>query len=49
MKINDKHFEVLVRQMMRKVNIADSGDTYFLEEALVGKEDLMSKMIRFLE
>ena len=37
-KINDKHFEVLVRQMMRKVQIADSGDTYFLEKALVSKE-----------
>jgi len=37
-KINDKHFEVLVRQMMRKVKIADSGDTYFLENALVSKE-----------
>jgi DNA-directed RNA polymerase subunit beta' len=36
-KINDKHFEVLVRQMMRKVNISHSGDTYFLEGALVGK------------
>ena len=36
-KINDKHFEVLVRQMMRKVNITHSGDTYFLEGALVGK------------
>ena len=37
-KINDKHFEVLVRQMMRKVRITHSGDTYFLEEALVGKD-----------
>ena len=37
-KINDKHFEVLVRQMMRKVKIADSGDTYLLENSLVGKE-----------
>jgi len=36
-KINDKHFEVLVRQMMRKVKIIDSGDTYFLEDSLVGK------------
>jgi DNA-directed RNA polymerase subunit beta' len=36
-KINDKHFEVLVRQMMRKVNISHSGDTYFLEGSLVGK------------
>ena len=37
-KINDKHFEVLVRQMMRKVQITDSGDTYLLENSLVGKE-----------
>ena len=37
-KINDKHFEVLVRQMMRKVRIAYSGDTYFLEDALVSKD-----------
>ena len=37
-KINDKHFEVLVRQMMRKVQIADSGDTFFLENSLVSKE-----------
>ena len=37
-KINDKHFEVLVRQMMRKVRIAHSGDTYFLEDALVSKD-----------
>ncbi|MDB0027508.1 DNA-directed RNA polymerase subunit beta' [Flavobacteriales bacterium] len=36
-KINDKHFEVLVRQMMRKVSISHSGDTYFLEGSLVGK------------
>ena len=31
-KINDKHIEVIVRQMMRKVNIEDPGDTKFLEE-----------------
>jgi DNA-directed RNA polymerase subunit beta' len=37
-KINDKHFEVLVRQMMRKVQITHSGDTYFLEDALIGKD-----------
>jgi DNA-directed RNA polymerase subunit beta' len=30
-KINDKHFEVIVRQMMRKVEIVDPGDTKFLE------------------
>ena len=36
-KINDKHFEVIVRQMMRKVQVADSGDTRFLEGELVNK------------
>ncbi len=36
-KINDKHFEVIVRQMMRKVVIADSGDTDFLEKQIVDK------------
>lgn len=37
--INDKHFEVIVRQMMRKVQIEDPGDTRFLEGELVGKQD----------
>ena len=36
-KINDKHFETIVRQMMRKVQVADSGDTRFLENELVNK------------
>jgi DNA-directed RNA polymerase subunit beta' len=36
-KINDKHFEVIVRQMMRKVEVADPGDTKFLESELVNK------------
>ena len=36
-KINDKHFEIIVRQMMRKVEIADPGDTEFLKEELVDK------------
>ncbi len=36
-KINDKHFEVIVRQMMRKVQIEDPGDTKFLEGELVNK------------
>jgi DNA-directed RNA polymerase subunit beta' len=36
-KINDKHFEVIVRQMMRKVEIIDPGDTRFLEKQLVDK------------
>jgi DNA-directed RNA polymerase subunit beta' len=38
-KINDKHFEVVVRQMMRKVMIIDAGDTRFLENNLVHKND----------
>ncbi len=38
-KINDKHFEVIVRQMMRKVQVADSGDTRFLENELVNKTE----------
>jgi DNA-directed RNA polymerase subunit beta' len=38
-KINDKHFEVIVRQMMRKLEIADPGDTKFLEGELVNKID----------
>ncbi len=40
-KINDKHFEVVVRQMMRKVRIQDPGDTIFLENQLVHKEDFI--------
>src|SRR5690606_27900443 len=40
-KINDKHFEVIVRQMMRKVQIIDSGDTTFLEDELVHKTDFI--------
>ena len=40
-KINDKHFEVVVRQMMRKVKIVDSGDTIFLESQLVHKNDFI--------
>ena len=38
-KINDKHFEVIVRQMMRKVQINDPGDTHFLELQVVDKLD----------
>ncbi|MDE6817848.1 MAG: DNA-directed RNA polymerase subunit beta', partial [Muribaculaceae bacterium] len=38
-KINDKHFEVIVRQMMRKVNIIDPGDTGFLEQQIVDKRE----------
>jgi len=42
-KINDKHFEVVVRQMMRKVQIIDSGDTIFLEDQLVHKSDFIEE------
>jgi DNA-directed RNA polymerase subunit beta' len=38
-KINDKHFEIIVRQMMRKVEINDPGDTTFLEQQVVDKLD----------
>ncbi|MDO4210808.1 MAG: DNA-directed RNA polymerase subunit beta' [Bacteroidales bacterium] len=38
-KINDKHFEVIVRQMMRKVTIQEPGDTRFLEAQIVDKLD----------
>src|SRR5690606_20859803 len=40
-KINDKHFEVIVRQMMRKVEIEDPGDTRFLEKQSVGRTEFM--------
>ncbi len=42
-KINDKHFEVIVRQMMRKVVIEDPGDTKFLEKQVVDKLDFMDE------
>jgi len=42
-KINDKHFEVIVRQMMRKVSIIDPGDTRFLEQQVVDKLDFMEE------
>jgi DNA-directed RNA polymerase subunit beta' len=42
-KINDKHFEVVVRQMMRKVKIVDSGDTIFLEDQLAHKADFIKE------
>ncbi|CEN53882.1 DNA-directed RNA polymerase subunit beta' [Capnocytophaga canis] len=42
-KINDKHFEVIVRQMMRKVEIQDPGDTLFLEGQLVHKDDFIEE------
>jgi DNA-directed RNA polymerase subunit beta' len=42
-KINDKHFEVIVRQMMRKVEVVDPGDTRFLEQQLVDKNVMMEE------
>ena len=42
-KINDKHFEVIVRQMMRKVEIEDPGDTRFLERQSVNKIEFMGE------
>jgi DNA-directed RNA polymerase subunit beta' len=42
-KINDKHFEVIVRQMMRKVTIEDPGDTRFLENEIINKVDFMEE------
>ena len=42
-KINDKHFEVIVRQMMRKVEIIDPGDTKFLERQIVDKWEFMDE------
>jgi DNA-directed RNA polymerase subunit beta' len=42
-KINDKHFEIIVRQMMRKVEIIDPGDTKFLEKQIVDKWDFMEE------
>ncbi len=42
-KINDKHFEVIIRQMMRKVEIDDPGDTRFLEKQIVDKNEFLSE------
>jgi DNA-directed RNA polymerase subunit beta' len=42
-KINDKHFEIIVRQMMRKVEIEDAGDTKFLEKQSVEKLEFMEE------
>ncbi|MDZ4822038.1 MAG: DNA-directed RNA polymerase subunit beta' [Flavobacteriales bacterium] len=42
-KINDKHFEVIVRQMMRKVEITDAGDTRFLESTNVDKAEFVEE------
>ena len=42
-KINDKHFEIIVRQMMRKVQINEPGDTRFLEQQVVDKLEFMEE------
>ena len=42
-KINDKHFEVIVRQMMRKVQVVDPGDTRFLPEQLVDRQEFFKQ------
>jgi DNA-directed RNA polymerase subunit beta' len=42
-KINDKHFEIIVRQMMRKVEIDEPGDTRFLEQQIVDKIEFMEE------
>ncbi len=42
-KLNDKHFETIVRQMMRKVEIIDAGDTIFLPKQFVNKIDFMEE------
>ena len=42
-KINDKHFEIIVRQMMRKVEIDEPGDTRFLEQQSIDKLDFMDE------
>ena len=42
-KINDKHFEIIVRQMMRKVQIDEPGDTHFLEQQIVDKLDFQEE------
>jgi DNA-directed RNA polymerase subunit beta' len=42
-KINDKHFEIIVRQMMRKVEIDESGDTRFLEQQIEDTLEFMEE------
>ena len=41
--INDKHIEVIVRQMMRKVRIEDSGSSDFIMGSIVNRRDVMIK------
>ncbi len=48
-KINDKHIEVIVRQMMKKVEIVDAGDTKFLEEDLEDRYDFIQENDRIYD
>ncbi len=48
-KINDKHIEVIVRQMMKKLEIVDAGDTRFLEEDLEDRVDFMEENDRIFD
>ncbi len=48
-KINDKHVEVIVRQMMKKVEIVDAGDTKFLEEDLADRFDFIFENDRIFD
>ncbi len=48
-KINDKHFEVIVRQMMQKVEIQDSGDTHFLDTKVVHRNDFTAENDRIYD
>ncbi len=48
-KINDKHFEVIVRQMMRKVIVEEPGDTQFLEKQIVDKWDFREENDRIFD
>ena len=48
-KINDKHIEVIVRQMMRKMTITDPGDTRFLEGQLVDKIEFLEENDRMYD
>ena len=48
-RINDKHIEVIVRQMMKKVEIVDAGDTRFLEEDLEDRFDFNEENDRIFD
>jgi len=48
-KINDKHIEVIVRQMLRKVDIVDAGDTRFLKGEQIERERVMEENAKVLK